>query len=283
MAVAWLLSPESARPAQSSSEDFVRRGNLAFHNGDPTNALAFFNQAIAANPTNILAYYNRGRLQQHLGHYPEALADFNKLLSLEPNHLLTQQLRGALHLRLGHIDEAIADFNRYVQRAPKAEPLHWQRGIAFYLAGRYDDACRQFTLNHAANTNDVEYTAWYFLCLARRDGLEKARTNLLPIGQDRRAPMMTVYRLFAGQVKPEEVFSDAEAGSAPEPERARQRFLAHYYVGLHYEALGDNAHALDQITKAASLAPQGDYMADVARVHAQILRKRNLTANPKEL
>ncbi len=273
-------APQSARAAESRRDDLVEQGNQAFRKGDRTSAVALFTQAIAANPTNFVAYYNRGRLQQTEGHYPEAMADFNKLLELDPNHSGVRQLRGALHLRLGHLDEAIADFDRYLQRVPKAEPHHWQRGIAYYLAGRYDDACRQFTLNHSTDTNDVEIAVWHFLSLTRRDSLEKARAALLPVGRDPRVPMMTVYRLFAGQAKPEDVFKDAESGQAQEAERTHQLFFAHYYVGFHYEALGDNTRAIEHISKAASLLPAYDFMADIARVHAQILRQRKPSAKP---
>src|SRR6266496_1060250 len=155
-------APQSVRAAESRRDDLVEQGNEAFRKGDPTNALALFSQAIAANPTNFVAYYNRGRLQQNEGHFLEAMADFNKLLELDPNHSGVRQLRGALQLRLGHIDEAIADFDRYLLRVPKAEPHHWQRGIAYYFARRYDHACRQFTLNHGTDTNDVEIAVWHF-------------------------------------------------------------------------------------------------------------------------
>ena len=278
---AWLLlgylasaATPAPKPEEPSSQDLVQQGNRAFRSGDRMGAVALFSRAIEANPTNLLAYYNRGRLQETEGHYAEALADYTKMLTLDTNHTTARQLRGALQLRLGHVDEAIADFNRYLQQLPKAESHHWQRGIAFYFAGHYEEGARQFTMTHAANTNDVENALWHFQCIARHEGLAKARKALLPVGEDRRIPMMTVYDLFAGKATPEEVLAAAEAGSAPDQVRAHQRFLAHYYVGFFYEAQGNFTRALEQIDQAVKLAPRVDFIGDIARVHAGLLRQR---------
>jgi len=50
-------------------------------------------------------------------------------------------------------------------------------------------------------------------------------------------------------------------------------FYAHLYLGIYFEAIGDAKQARDYIFKAAERANQNGYMGDVARVHADILRK----------
>jgi lipoprotein NlpI len=119
----------------------------------------------------------------------------------------------------------------------------------------------------------VENAVWHFLCAARADGIEKARANLLKIGQDRRVPMMEVYALFSGKLKPADVVMAAEAGDLPAERRNAQRFYAHLYLGLYAEVTGDKKLALEHLTTAADKHRIGHYMWDVARVHRDLLKK----------
>jgi lipoprotein NlpI len=123
------------------------------------------------------------------------------------------------------------------------------------------------------DTNDVENAVWHFLCVARKDGLAKARTSLLKIGKDKRVPMMQVYDLYRGALKPADVLAAAEAGEVAPPERRQRLFYAHLYLGLYYDATGDRKRALGHITEAAGKYRIPHYMGDVARVHEALLRK----------
>ena len=119
----------------------------------------------------------------------------------------------------------------------------------------------------------MENAVWHFLCVAKLEGVEKARASLIPIKGDRRVPMMEIYELFAGKGKPEQVFEAAKAAGGSKTSDAL--FYANLYVGLFYEATGDEQHAAEYINKAAAFeAPH--YMGDVARVHAALLNKRKV-------
>jgi lipoprotein NlpI len=50
-------------------------------------------------------------------------------------------------------------------------------------------------------------------------------------------------------------------------------FYAHLYLGLYFEAIGENEQAREHILKAAERSKENGYMGDVARLHAGILRK----------
>jgi len=153
---------------------------------------------------------------------------------------------------------------------PFQVPQHWQRGIAYYYAGRFEAGRKQFELHQTVNPNDVENAVWHFLCVARASNVEKARAALIPITGDARVPMMEVHALFAGKLKPEDILKAATAGNPPAARLNRQLFYAHLYLGLYFEALGDDGKAREHITKAAGEYQTGDYMGDVARVHLQL-------------
>lgn len=166
----------------------------------------------------------------------------------------------------GRVAESAAGFDRVAALDPASAPHLWQRGIALYYAGRYADCRAQFESHRTVNPADVENAAWHFLCVARADSPEKARAALLPVGPDSRVPMREIYQMFRGELTPQQVVGAAGG------ERGAQ-FYAQLYVGLYYEALGDQKRALDHITIAAQDRYEvGGYMHMVARVHAALSR-----------
>lgn len=171
--------------------------------------------------------------------------------------------------RNGRIAESVAGFDRVVELLPNYAPQVWQRGIALYYAGRYEDCRAQFESHRTVNPNDVENAAWHFLCVARADSPERANAELLPVGPDARVPMHEIYEMFRGALAPVEVL--LAAGTRPEA-----RFFAHLYIGLYFEALGNETDAGKHVAAAAAdrYAGVGGYMHMVARVHHETLQVR---------
>ena len=177
--------------------------------------------------------------------------------------------RAVREFQAGRIRESAKGFDEVARLVPAYAPQLWQRGIALYYAGRYRDCRAQFESHRTVNPNDVENAAWHFLCVTRAESPEKAKAALLPVGPDARIPMREVYEMFRGALEPEQVMK--AAGTDVEAQ-----FYGHLYVGLYFEALGDQRRALEHITAAASdRFSSGGYMHMVARVHLSLLRRRN--------
>ena len=176
--------------------------------------------------------------------------------------------RAIADFRSGRIAESAAGFDNLVKLAPEIAPELWQRGIALYYAGRYKDCRAQFESHRTVNPNDVENAAWHFLCVARAESPEQARSSLLPVGPDSRVPMRQIYEMFRGKLSPQEVFASAGA-------QLDGQFYAHLYLGLYFDALGNKPLALEHIRAAAEdrFAAAGGYMHTVARVHLAILQR----------
>jgi lipoprotein NlpI len=185
------------------------------------------------------------------------------LAAQEPRVILD---RAVADFERGRVDESAAGFDTLIDVSPSIAPQLWQRGIALYYAGRYADCRAQFELHRTVNPADVENAAWHFLCVSRAESAAEARAALLPVGPDGRVPMRQIYEMFRGDLTPGQVL-DA-AGS-----RASGQFYAELYVGLYFEALGDDRRALEHITAAAAdrFAIEGGYMHTVAKVHLGIL------------
>lgn len=266
---------ELSMAEDQSAEETLSAALTAARESRHEEALELVNRAIAAAPKNAQARYVRGLLCENSDRHEEAVTDFSRAIELDPRAADAYDHRGSERLKLGKVDAAIADFDRAIDLEPAREPGHWKRGIAYYFAGRNAEGRKQFEGYQTVDDNDVENAVWRFLCTAREEGAEAAQKELLKIKRDRRVPMMEVYELFAGRATPDDVLSAVRAGE-PEAEELNQRmFYAEYYLGLHAEATGDNAAARRHIERAVKEhALPKQYMWDVARVHADLLQKR---------
>ena len=260
--------------AQSKTDLLLNQAQTAQRKGNLGEALILATQAVTADPTNAQCYYVRGRLYAEDREHAKAVPDFTQALALEPRGGEIYQLRGLEQFKLSHFQEACDDFDKFLSFAPGRAAYHWQRGIACYYAGRYEDGRKQFELHQTVNPNDVENAVWHFLCVARLRGLAGARSVLLPIKQDSRVPMMQIYALYAGKAKPDEVLASAKGGYASTAQLRHQLFYAHLYLGLFYEASGNDKLARKYIEQAAENYLGEDYMGEVARVHAELLRRK---------
>ncbi len=164
--------------------------------------------------------------------------------------------------------ESVAAFDKLIALEPALKPQLWQRGLSLYLAGDFAAGREQFEVHQTVNGHDVENAAWHFLCVARSAGLEAARKDLIPIEGDSRVPMKEVHDLFAGKGSADQVLKAAETGEG----EARQNHLcyAHLYLGLYFEALGDEAKAKEHLRKAANDYRMDHYMGRCAQVHVKV-------------
>lgn len=182
--------------------------------------------------------------------------------------------RGMLLFELGRVKDSLSDFDKAIELRESITPDLWQRGIALYYLNRFDEAAAQFKTHHDVNPDDVENTAWYFLCLTKAKGLKEAQADVVPSRGDGRPPMMDVLKVYAGQMKVDaliESIKDAEPLT---------KFYGYLYIGLYYEALGQSDLAKEYVTKSVE-TKRGGYMLRVAMIDLAARSEAALTATPK--
>lgn len=258
------------QPAEETAESLIGEATDAIRAGKTDRAAELAGKAIAKDPKNPRTYVLRARIYSSARKAKEAVPDFDQAIALLPKAAPLYDERGSEHFKLGHIRESIADFDKAVAIDPQREPSHWKRGISYYYAGKYAEGRKQFEGYQNFDSNDVENAVWRFLCMSREEGVgfEKARADILKIGEDKRVPMRQVYDLFAGKAQPEDVLAAAKAPTAPGLGHERL-FYAHQYLALYYEAKGDAAAAKTHMEKAVE-HPIAHYMWDVAKVHVEL-------------
>jgi lipoprotein NlpI len=266
------LSAAAAASAQTSPE-LLEQAAAALKAGKNEDALALAARAIAKDPKNVEAWTFRGTVHEAMDRYKDAVADFSAVVALDPKDAGAWQRRGVAHFKAGQIDASIRDFDKFIELRPTQKVSHWQRGISYYYAGRYDEGRQQFEGYQDFDSNDVENAVWRFMCMAKKDGMEKARKSILKIGDDRRVPMRQVYDLFKGDLKPDDVLAAARAGNPPKEQLNQRLFYAYLYVGIYYDLAGDRKKALADMEQAVAHRI-GHYMWDVARIQRDLLAKK---------
>ncbi len=166
----------------------------------------------------------------------------------------------------GHAPDSLPLFDRVVELVPEQAPENWQRGIALCTCGNFEAGAEQFKEHHDVNPDDVENSAWYFLCIAKTKGLAAARETVIPSRGDGREPMMSILQMLQGKMEPAQVIAAAEADTLTGDARKRAQFYAALYVGLYFDSLGDKEQAVVYLKKSLSSGDEG-YMVDTAKVY----------------
>ena len=267
--------PDATRPVK------VRGRFLSEANGKPR-PLSFVGALVLLA---VLSSKSNGQLPSNIrtaiakGNSQRAVKLLSQAIEESPSDATLYYHRGSENFRINKMGESLADFDRYVELEPKAESQQWKRGITAYYAGDYKKGSDQFKLYQTYHGNDVENAIWKAMCDAKLYGFEKASKGILPIRNDRRPPMMQIYSMFKGELKPTQVLKIAEQASEASKHHAPS-FYAHQYIGLFYEANGQPKLAREHLAIATKLKID-HYMWDVARVHLERMNgaKSNRPAN----
>ena len=204
------------------------------------------------------------RLQQ--GQWQAAAEPARRAAELAPQSPDILQRAAEVLYRSGLAAESLPLFERVVSLVPEEAAYNWQRGIALGTCGQFAAGAKQFETHHSVNPDDVENSAWYFLCIAKSQGLAAARKTVIPSRGDGRQPMMSILQMLQERLTPDEVLQAAEENATAGAPRRRAQFYAALYVGLYYDALGDGPAAQRYLQQSLGYGDSG-YMVDVARVY----------------
>lgn len=265
--MATLLAVVPTAVAQGDPAESLAEALAALRGGDAAGAAGTATTVLQREgPPDPTALWIRGNARERLEEYAGAAADFDRLAHLEPSEPGILVALGGARFKAGDMEGSIEAFDAAAQLDESLAAQLWQRGISHYYSRRLDDCVRQFEIHRTVNPQDVENSVWHFLCVAARDGFERARSALIPVGRDGRVPMREVFRLFSGEGSAADVLRAAEkAGGTGSP-----LFYAHLYLGLYHEAFGNTALSARHVGRAVDVRMPGNYMWQVARVHREL-------------
>ncbi|CAK0781503.1 hypothetical protein CVIRNUC_005390 [Coccomyxa viridis] len=175
---------------------------------------------------------------------------------------------GMRSFRKCDVTGSIQAFDEALRLDPAIRPYLWQRGLSLYYAEQYEAAAMQFRDDVAVNPSDTEEAIWAFLSEARLLGASQARRQFLQVGRDSRDVMRAACTVFQDGSDPARILRAADGGRG-----SSSAFYANLYVGLFFEAEGDEQQSGEAIARALDTEyakASGDYMAALAKVHAQL-------------
>jgi tetratricopeptide (TPR) repeat protein len=139
----WSSAPDKeaapkAAPAVASvaeAQAATMRGEALARSGKTEEALSEFDQALALDPHNAQALYDRGLLYQVQKQHQRAIEDFAAANGLTPQRAEPLLARAASYLALDKVKEAAADLDEAAQADPQNAQIWTTRGLAYERLG----------------------------------------------------------------------------------------------------------------------------------------------------
>ena len=107
-------------------------------------SFALWEYTLRVDPTNYLAYTNRGVARHAAGDLDGAFADYNAALRFNPGHAEAYNDRGIVRFARAEVDGAIADYSAAIRLRPEYADAYENRGIARQAKGDLDGALADY-------------------------------------------------------------------------------------------------------------------------------------------
>jgi tetratricopeptide (TPR) repeat protein len=119
-----------------TAEEALKRGDEAYDEGNCSQAIAAYSQALALNPEYAEAFNNRAYTYMRMQEYAPALKDLDQALRIRPDYVHALMNRGDIHNYYFQQDrqKAIADYDHILRVGGKSgEPsVCGHRAVAIY-------------------------------------------------------------------------------------------------------------------------------------------------------
>lgn len=183
--------------------------------------------------------------------HKQAITLLDQMIEMKPDLPNLYYYRATENYMAENFRQSVKDFDQLIKLQPGRSDSLWERGISCYYAGDYADGAKQFLDYQNYHDQDVENSVWRYLCLAKSEGLAKARETLIPIERDPRPGLQEALEMYRGKVTPEKLLEQMEATKLTGEAAAGYRFYTLLYVGLYYVAEGKDDLAAKYLKMAA--------------------------------
>lgn len=236
-----------------------------------------FGQIISAEPAKVEHPLSSDERAEIATKFNRIIEENTRRIETDGKNEDLYSRRGDAYFFRGKFAEAVADYDKMIELQPDTAPSHWRRGIALFYAGKYEAAAKQFEDYHSFDDIDRENGIWRYFSQRKAFGLEKARQGLLKYKKDDREPFPDVYKLFAGEITPDEILRHVATAKIDEAELEKRLFYAELYIGLNEAVEGRNDSARAHLRRAvmnnwgrrAGYGP--NFMWHVGRVQFELL------------
>jgi tetratricopeptide (TPR) repeat protein len=264
----------------------VKRPEALAAMGQPKEALAAWDDAVAKFPNEVLVFNERGKYRRIAGDLEGAVDDFTRCLSIDPKFavgyvnrglclaeqnspqaaegeysealklapagpqaILALRLRAAARLAQGNAAGAIADFAVAIKADPQNAALFEERGYARYFQKEFAEAVADFGKARQLNPELAHLVPWQSLAKARAGEAAEARTLLENSLSGKTPPAgwtAKVCNYLLDNAREQELFDAAREAGA----QGKHLCEAHYFAGQKQLLREEAASAADHFREA---------------------------------
>lgn len=134
-----------------NASGWMEKGVELVMQGKYNEAIQAFDQAIQLDPTDAVAYNNRGAAYGQIGNHKQQIEDSNKALQLNPKDAVAYNNRGVAYGELGYYEQEIEDCTKAIELNPKLAVAYYHRGIAHQKLGNRKQAEKDRKMAYALN------------------------------------------------------------------------------------------------------------------------------------
>lgn len=134
-----------------NASNWLEKGVELVVQGKYNEAIHAFNQAIQFDPTDAVAYNNRGAAYGQMGNHKQQIEDCNKAIQLNPRDAVAYNNRGVAYGELGYYEQEIEDCTKAIELNPKLAVAYYHRGIAHQKLGNRKQAEKDKRMAYALN------------------------------------------------------------------------------------------------------------------------------------
>ena len=116
------------------------KGDVLISKGNYTQAIQYFDKALAIDPNDKYALYDKGNALNYLGNYTEAITYLDKALAIDPNYKWALLNKGDALDSLGKHAQAIQYFDKALAIDPKFKYALSYKGRVLSNLGNYSGA-----------------------------------------------------------------------------------------------------------------------------------------------
>lgn len=99
-------------------KDFLTKGNELFYQDKYPEALDWYEKAIATDPNDADAWFNKGLTLHNLGKYQEEIKSLDRAIEIKPDYVGAWNNKGLTLEELGKYDEAIKAYDKAIEINP---------------------------------------------------------------------------------------------------------------------------------------------------------------------
>jgi Tfp pilus assembly protein PilF len=135
---------EALRIRPGDAETHNNLGLLLAIRGEVEASLAEFQKAARISPSYARAFFNMGRVFATQGELDKAVENYQQALKLEPNESEIHLGLGTVLAKTGDLEEASKHFQQAVKLKPEFADAHVQLGRVLAAQGRKDEAAKHY-------------------------------------------------------------------------------------------------------------------------------------------